>query len=70
MGQLVLIGYTVVTFAYNVKDTEKELVTLTSGSAGDRKLDGSETSASSSVFESKVAIFHPDDYLKIQTQVQ
>ena len=64
-----ITGHVVATFAYNVKDTEKEVVTLTSGSAGDRKLDGSETSASSSVFESKVAIFHPDDYLKIQTQV-
>ena len=61
--------YVVATFAYNVKDEEKELVTLTSGSAGDRKLDGTETSASSSVFQSKVAIFHPDDYLKIQTEV-
>ena len=60
--------HVVAIFAFNVTDTEKEVVTLTSGSAGDRKLDGVETSASSSVFESKVAIFHPDDYLKIQTE--
>lgn len=61
-------GATVVTFAYDVKDSEKELVTLNTGSAGDRKLDADETSANSNVFQVKVAIFSVEDYALINTE--
>ena len=61
-------SYTVVTFGYNFTDNPKKLVTLSSGSAGNITLDAEETGAGNSIFQIKVAIFHPDDYLKIQTQ--
>ena len=54
--------YTVVRFGYNVKDSEKGLVTLNSPSAGDVVLDANETSAVSSTFRTTVAIFSQDDY--------
>lgn len=59
---------TVVTFAYDVKDMKKELVTLNSGNAGDVKLDTEETSASSDKFQVKVAIFSVEDYALINTE--
>ena len=61
-------AHTVVTFAYDVKDEEDELVTLNSGTAGDRKLDAVETAAGSDTFEASVAIFSQEDYTKITTQ--
>ena len=60
---------TVVTFAYDVKDdSKKELVTLNSGSAGDKKLDAEETSANSDKFQVKVAIFSVADAAVINTE--
>ena len=61
-------GSILVTFAYDVKDTKKELVTLNSGSAGDRKLDTVETDADSNVFQAKVAIFSREDVATIRDE--
>ena len=63
-------AHTVVTFAYDVQDTETDLVTVNSGTAGDRKLDAVETMANSDVFEAKVAIFSQADYTTITTEAK
>ena len=63
-----ITGDVVATFAYDVEDMQKGLVNLNSGSAGDRKLDAKETSASSDKFQVKVAIFSVEDYALINTE--
>ena len=67
-GTGVLADHVVATFAYDVQDKKAELVTLNSGSAGDRELDTEETSANSSIFQTKVAIFSVEDYALINTE--
>ncbi len=62
----------VVTFVYNVKDSEKDYVsvsTTTSLATGvDRKLKGSETLAETSLFESNIAIVESSDFTQITNQ--
>ena len=64
--------FVVVTFVYNVKDTAKKYVTVTSNTSlatgVDRVLDGVETTARSSLFSSKIALFEGTDYTKIVNQ--
>ena len=65
-------GYTIISFAYDVKDSyadDKSMVTLNSTSAGDVRLAIDETTAASDTFMAKVAVFSQDDYSKIATQV-
>ena len=65
-------GYTIISFAYDVKDSyadDKSMVTLNSTSAGDVRLAIDETTAASDTFTAKVAVFSQDDYSKIATQV-
>ena len=56
-------------FVYNVKETAEKFATVTSNTsiAGGQNLtlDGAETSADSSKFEEKVAVFENSDYSKI-----
>ena len=61
-------GSIIATFAYDVKDEKKKLVTLNSGSAGDRELDTVETSADSNVFEVEVAVFSQKDVATIRDE--
>ena len=67
-GDPPIAGQVIVTFAYDVQDTKKDLVTINSASAGDRKLTAVETEADSDTFEAKVAVFNQADYSKINTQ--
>ena len=60
--------YVVVNFAYHVKDSKKELVTFSSATAGERRLNMTETSAASNVFQTKVALFSQTDYQAITTE--
>ena len=60
--------YVVINFAYHVKDSKKELVTFSSATAGERLLDMTETSPSSNVFQTKVALFNQADYQAITTE--
>ena len=64
--------FVVVTFVYNVKDTAKKFVTVTTNTSlatgVDRVLDGVETTARSSLFSSKIALFEGTDYTKIVNQ--
>ena len=62
----------VVTFIYNVKDTAKNYVTVTTNTSlstnVDRKLTGTENSAANSLFESKIAILASLDYSQVVSQ--
>ena len=58
----------VINFAYHVKDTKKELVTLASATAGERMLDMTETLAASNVFETSLALFNQSDYQAIASE--
>ena len=60
--------YVVINFAYHVEDFKKELVTFSSATAGERLLDMTETSPSSNVFQTKVALFNQADYQAITTE--
>ena len=60
--------YVVIDFAYHVMDQEDELVTFSSATAGERRLDLTETSAASNVFRTKVALFNQTDYQAITTE--
>ena len=60
--------YVVIYFAYHVKDSKKELVTFSSATAGERRLNMTETSPSSNVFRTKVALFNQVDYQAITTE--
>ena len=64
--------FVVVTFVYNVKDTAKKYVTVTTNTSlatgVDRVLDGAETTARSSLFSNKIALFEGTDYTKIVNQ--
>ena len=63
---------TVVTFVYNVTDTVKEYVSVTTttslATGENRELLGTETVADSSLFESKIAIVEHSDFSQIQNQ--
>ena len=65
--------FVVVTFVYNVKDTAKKYVTVTTNTSlatgVDRVLDGAETTARSSLFSTKIALFEGADYTNIVNQV-
>ena len=65
-----LDGQVIVTFAYDVEDTKKDLVTINSASAGDRKLTAVETDPDTDTFEAKVAVFTQADYSTINTQAK
>ena len=62
----------VVTFVYHVTDSEKDYVSVstnTSLATGvDRKLNGSETTASTSLFESSIAIVESSNFTQITNQ--
>ncbi len=60
--------YVVINFAYHKKDSKKKLVTFSSATAGERRLDMTETSAASNVFQTKVALFNQTDYQAITTE--
>ena len=68
-GTTPLANHVIATFAYDVQDSKKDLVTLNSSNAGDRKLEIKETTASSNAFEAKVAVFSVDDATAINDAV-
>ena len=61
------------TFNYNVKETQTDLMTFTTPTLGSRgltrKLDGVETTVSSNKFEAIVALFSGSDFDKIKTVI-
>ncbi len=59
-------GHVVVRFVYDVKDEEKDFVTLNSASVPSKKLLGVETLPDSNKFEAKVAIFSRADHALIR----
>ena len=65
--------FVVVTFVYNVKDTAKKYVTVTTNTSlatgVDRVLDGAETTARSSLFSAKIVLFEGADYTNVVNQV-
>ena len=60
----------IVTFVYNVKDErEEDYVSVSTTTSGvTRKLDGTETTAETSIFASKIGIVESSDFTKITTQ--
>ncbi len=62
-------GAAIVTFVYNVKDSAKDYVSVSTTTSGvTRKLDGAETTAETSIFASKIAIVESSDFTRITTQ--
>ncbi|MDE3268645.1 MAG: hypothetical protein OYI31_09385 [Chloroflexota bacterium] len=59
----------VVTFVYHVRDTKKDNVSVSTTTSGvTRKLTGTETTAETSIFASKIAVVESSDFTKITTQ--
>ena len=59
----------VVTFVYHVQDTKKNNVSVSTTTSGvTRMLTGTETSAETSIFASKIAVVASSDFTKITTQ--
>ncbi len=59
----------IVTFVYHVKDTAKDYVSVSTTTSGvTRKLTGTEATATTSVFESKIGVVESSDYTKLTTQ--
>ena len=59
----------VVTFVYNVQDTEKNNVSVSTTTSGvTRKLTGTESTAETSIFESKIGILESSDFSSVTTQ--
>ena len=70
---IVATNFVKLTFNYNVKETQTDLMTFTTPTLGSRgltrKLDGMETTVSSNKFEAKVALFSGSDFDKIKTVI-
>ncbi len=67
------INFVKLTFNYNVKETQTDLMTFTTPTLGSRgltrKLDGVETTVSSNKFKAIVALFSGSDFDKIKTVI-